>query len=69
MNNNTGIIHTRGQTQFLVRLIGNLSAVTGLISSMLQYISSGDIVPDVITTERYFFSTGFSANEASRQQN
>ncbi len=67
VNSSTTSTRTSGQTQFLVRLIGNRSAATGLISSMLQYTSSGEMVPDVITIERYFLSTGFNANEASKQ--
>ncbi len=53
--------------QLRVKLIGNRSTATGLKSNIREYISKGDIVPDVITTERYLANTGLRAREASKQ--
>jgi hypothetical protein len=41
--------------------------VQRLHTGAMHTISSGERVPDVITIERYFFITGASANDASRQ--
>lgn len=58
---------TRGKNAFLVRVIGYVSCTTGVNWSILGYMSSGEIVPEVMTTLLKRSNTGFMARDGSKQ--
>jgi len=57
----------RGHRHFLAIVMENEWVVTTLlIPRIFGYISRGDIVPDVRTTDWYLFRTGAIAKDASK---
>ena len=58
---------TRGKNEFRVSVMAYVSWTTGVNCSILGYISSGEIVPDVITTLLNLSKTGAMASDGSRQ--
>ena len=59
-------ILTNGKKQFRVNVMGYVSLSTGVNWSILGYISSGEIVPEVITTLLNRSKTGFIASDGSK---
>lgn len=57
---------TKGKKQFRVNVIGYVSWSTGVNWSIFGYISSGEIVPEVMTTLLNRSKTGFIASDGSR---
>eukprot|EP00123_Amoebidium_parasiticum_P003769 comp15076_c1_seq1/m.11724 comp15076_c1_seq1/g.11724 ORF comp15076_c1_seq1/g.11724 comp15076_c1_seq1/m.11724 type:complete len:307 (+) comp15076_c1_seq1:1366-2286(+) len=61
------LVTIMGAMQLRLRVMGKLWMVTGLNCSTLGYMSSGDSVPDVITTVWKRSNTGLMAMDASMQ--
>ena len=58
---------TSGRKALRVRVMGYDSCTTGLNCNILGYMSSGEIVPDVMTTLLNRSKTGLIASDGSRQ--
>ena len=60
-------VMTRGKKELRVSVIGYDSCTTGVNCSIFGYISSGEMVPEVMTTLLKRSKTGWMASEGSRQ--
>lgn len=57
---------TMGKKAFRCSVIGYDTSITGWNCSIFGYMSNGEIVPDVMTTEENRSNTGDIANDGSR---
>jgi hypothetical protein len=60
------LVITMGKNAFLVSVMGYDSVRVGWNCRIFGYMSSGDIVPDVMTTDENRSKTGAMANEGSK---
>lgn len=59
-------LRTRGRNAFLVSVMGYVSCTTGVNWSILGYMSSGEMVPEVMTTLLNRSNTGLMARDGSK---